>query len=643
MTKPVLAYIAGFSAPPGKTMGHAGAIISGSSGTAQAKKEALEARGIAVGTTPTEVAQLVAERAARFGARPAESLDSGHGHDLVRPRRPRARVPARSRSSPTARARRSSATARRSSPTAPAAATRRCASWIAERSRRRARAGCSSRTASLQGFVLLAQQLGARRRRVLVEAPTYDRPLKILRELGAEVVAGRRWTTRASIPTRSSTRSRRARRRRSSTRSRPSRTRAAARSPTSAAAGSSSSRAEHELLVLEDDPYGLVRFEGERAADALRARRRRRRRSTRSSFSKTIAPGLRVGWYIVSRRRSRRAASRRARRRRTSRPSLLGAGDGLRVHPPRAASSRTSSASTACSRRAATRCSGARASTCPDAHAGSQPEGGYFIWLELPDGTDAERRCSTRAEPASRSCRAPIFGGAGEHAARLAYSFVSPDEIGDGVARLAGALRGAPGAGVGGLAATAGSRRRSRPRALSRISQTQRDPRSREDEVQTRRPAVLEHERDRVRDEHDERDQPAVELRLPLLGNLAGVDGGAAPETHASKSTRLRARAAAAGRAAAAAAASSDPRRGAEGRARALARERAEPVRDGSSSRRRSVCWSFAHLSSRCLEMRAARPAGDPTGRPAAAQGVAARRKRAVSGSIPNAPKSAGF
>jgi succinyl-CoA synthetase alpha subunit len=62
MTKPVLAYIAGFTAPPGKTMGHAGAIISGSSGTAQGKKEALEADGIQVGTTPTEVAQLAAER-----------------------------------------------------------------------------------------------------------------------------------------------------------------------------------------------------------------------------------------------------------------------------------------------------------------------------------------------------------------------------------------------------------------------------------------------------------------------------------------------------------------------------------------------------------------------------------------------------
>src|SRR6188472_605160 len=61
VTKPVVGYVAGFTAPEGKTMGHAGAIVSGSSGTAQAKKEALEAAGVKVGKTPSETAKLLRE------------------------------------------------------------------------------------------------------------------------------------------------------------------------------------------------------------------------------------------------------------------------------------------------------------------------------------------------------------------------------------------------------------------------------------------------------------------------------------------------------------------------------------------------------------------------------------------------------
>jgi len=61
ITKPVVGYVAGFTAPEGKTMGHAGAIVSGSSGTAEAKKDALESAGVKVGKTPSATAQLMRE------------------------------------------------------------------------------------------------------------------------------------------------------------------------------------------------------------------------------------------------------------------------------------------------------------------------------------------------------------------------------------------------------------------------------------------------------------------------------------------------------------------------------------------------------------------------------------------------------
>ncbi|MFJ2171927.1 succinate--CoA ligase subunit alpha [Streptomyces sp. NPDC087851] len=67
VTKPVIGYIAGFTAPEGKTMGHAGAIVSGSSGTAEGKRKALEAAGIRVGSTPSETARLVLEQLAPSG------------------------------------------------------------------------------------------------------------------------------------------------------------------------------------------------------------------------------------------------------------------------------------------------------------------------------------------------------------------------------------------------------------------------------------------------------------------------------------------------------------------------------------------------------------------------------------------------
>jgi DNA-binding transcriptional MocR family regulator len=283
---------------------------------------------------------------------------------------------------------------------------------------------------SLQGFVFLAQRL-APGKRVLVERPTYDRPLKILKELGAEVVAlecdeegldpdalERELRTGPApaflylIPT--------------------------FQNPSGRTLGEERRRRivelarEHDLLVLEDDPYGLVRFEGEPLPSLFDLSGGQVTYS--SSFSKTIAPGLRVGWFVFPDELARQIEASATATYIT--PVLLGQATvhefvsrglfepnlervrgliGMRRDAMLAALGRE----------------------LPDLRI-TRPEGGYFLWAEL-DGVDAGELL-TRAEAAGVTfVKGTDFGG-DPGSLRLAYSFVSPDEIADGVARLAAAI-----------------------------------------------------------------------------------------------------------------------------------------------------------------------------------------------------------
>jgi 2-aminoadipate transaminase len=287
---------------------------------------------------------------------------------------------------------------------------------------------------SLQGFHFLAGRL-ATRGPVLVEAPTYDRPLKLLASLGAEVFAvplddegldvdslaialrhGLRPSFLYTIPT--------------------------FQNPTGLTLSKARRRRlvrlarSYDLLLVEDDPYGLVRFSGkplptlfelDGGANVVYG----------SSFSKTVAPGLRVGYLVLP-------------------PGLAGEVEaeatGTYITPallPQATLyeylARGLFAANLDRIRAGLRARrdamiAALARELPSAR-WSEPEGGYFLWLELPDGVqtaEVERRAA--AAGVSFVPGADFLGGRGaETALRLAFSFASPAEIDEGVTRLASA------------------------------------------------------------------------------------------------------------------------------------------------------------------------------------------------------------
>ena len=287
---------------------------------------------------------------------------------------------------------------------------------------------------SLQGFVFLAEQLG-QGKRVLVEAPTYERPLKILARLGAEVVTVPMdedgllpdelpegdFAFLYTIPTFQNPSGRTLsldRRRRLAELAR-----------------------ERELLVLEDDPYGLVRYEGEPLpsvfdlAEGVNV-------AYASSFSKTVAPGLRVGWFVLPPELAREiealATSTYISPPYLSQATVLEFARSGHFEP-------NLERVNGLLRERRDAMLGALARELPDA-SWTQPEGGYFVWLDLPSGPLAAELLAEAEEAGVTFVKGSDFypgGRGGQRSLRLAFSFVSPDEIADGMALLGGLVRAA--------------------------------------------------------------------------------------------------------------------------------------------------------------------------------------------------------
>jgi 2-aminoadipate transaminase len=195
----------------------------------------------------------------------------------------------------------------------------------------------------------------------------------------------------------------------------------------------------HDLLVLEDDPYGLVRYDGE-PLPTLFELEGGTNVAYASSFSKTIAPGVRVGYFVLPAELAAQiealavstyisppflaqATVHEFLRRGNFQPNLERVQGLLR------------------SRRDAML--DALAEHMPEGAVWSHPEGGYFVWLDLPDTAPELARAEEAGVTFVPGSDFFAGGRGGERALRLAFSFVSPDEIAEGVARLAPLVRGA--------------------------------------------------------------------------------------------------------------------------------------------------------------------------------------------------------
>jgi 2-aminoadipate transaminase len=289
---------------------------------------------------------------------------------------------------------------------------------------------------SLQGFVFLAELLAKGGARVLVEAPTYDRPLKILDALGADVAAvpqtddgidldalsaalrsGPRPSFLYVIPT--------------------------FQNPSGRTLGDEGRRrlvelaVEHDLVVLEDDPYGLVRFEGV-APPTLHELEGGERVIYSSSFSKIVAPGVRVGYLVVPEPLAGRLEALATSTYIT--PALLSQATVYEFLRRGALERNLQLVRSLLKARRDALLEALDEHLAETGANWNRPDGGYFLWLELPEGMDAAALLAAAERLGVTFVPGPDFfprGGGGRSAARLAFSFASPAQLALAGVRLA--------------------------------------------------------------------------------------------------------------------------------------------------------------------------------------------------------------
>ena len=440
VTKPVVAYIAGFTAPPGKTMGHAGAIVSGSQGTAKAKAEALESKGVRVGRTPTQVAELAvltARRRAAVGQFAAASRTLGDMADQISFARGAPSLDivdveglkAAAAEAFDVRSRRHDRLRDRDRLPAASQVDRRAPPGRARERDRHQRLDAGRRVP--------VRRAGARPGdSVIVERPTYDRTLLSLRNRGADVrmvelepdgidvaavervlAAGAKPKLAHIIPNFQNPAG--------YTLSAPKRERLLELART------------YEFTVFEDDPYVALRFEGTPLPTMLSMDG-----DTvvyASSFSKTVCPGIRVG-YLVGPTELIARIVKIATNTYIS-PSMVSQAivhsfctSGALEQLDR---DRQGGAARARRRRCARHCA-----TSSPTRASWSPRAATSCGSTCRRGTDVGAMFTAAAERDVQFVKGSDFVlEGGESSLRLAYSGVTPEQIEEGVDRLAEAYR----------------------------------------------------------------------------------------------------------------------------------------------------------------------------------------------------------